>query len=378
MKIDLIGPSYPFRGGISHYTTLLFRHLKTKHETHFYSFKRQYPRCLYPGKTDKDASESPLKQAEAQPLLDSINPLSWLNVAAKIVKDKPEITIFPWWVVFWAPPYLTIIFLLKLFSKTKILFICHNFLEHEKSPMKFLISKWVLSRGDYFIVHSKEEKSRLIKATGKTDVRVNFHPTYDIFNPGEKQGEEARAKLALTEKNIILFFGFVREYKGLRHLLRAMPLILEKIDARLVIAGEFWEDKEVYLKLIDELSIGDKVTIFDRYIPNEEIPNIFYASDIVVLPYTSVTGSGLVQLAFGFNRPVVVSRIGALSEVVRDKHTGYLVSPGNQGEIANAVIDFFRKCDKDRMTASIKSDRKKFSWDRLIKSIEDFGRNEMQ
>jgi glycosyltransferase involved in cell wall biosynthesis len=372
MKIDLIGPAYPFRGGISHYTTLLFQNLKTKHTTRFYSFKRQYPRFLYPGRTDKDRSISPLKDAEVQPLLDSINPLSWFNVALKITRDKPDITIFPWWVVFWAPQFLTIIYFLKLFSKTKILFICHNYLEHEKNRAKFLISKWVLSRGDYYIVHSEEEKERLIKATGKTDVKVNFHPTYDIFNRGEIPQDEARAKLDMDEGNIILFFGFVRKYKGLRYLLEAMPLILEKIDARLVIAGEFWEDKGAYLKKIGDLNIGDKVTIIDRYIPNEDMPCIFFASDIVVLPYTSVTGSGLVQLAFGFNKPVVVSRIGALSEVVDDTKTGFIVSPKNPRNIAESVIRFFEVCDKEKMIVSIQKAKGNFSWDHLVKSIEDF------
>jgi len=376
MKIDLVGPSYPFRGGISHYTTLLFQHLKTTHETQFYAFKRQYPRFLYPGKTDRDESQSPLRDAEAQTLLDSVNPLSWLHVATKIVRDKPDITIFPWWVVFWALPFSAIILLLRLFSRTKILFICHNFMEHEKNHLKFLISRWVLSRGDYFIVHSEEEKERLIRATGKEEVMVNFHPTYDIFNPGEIQQSEARENLALTEDNIILFFGFVREYKGLQYLLEAMPLILENIDARLIIAGEFWEDKTPYLELIEKLDIGNKVTIHDRYILNEEIPHIFYASDIVVLPYTSVTGSGLVQLAFGFNKPVVVSRIGALSEVVRDKKTGFLVKPKDPQEIAAAVIGFFEDRDKESITASIKAEREHYSWNNIVKSIEDFGHSE--
>jgi len=376
MKIDLIGPSYPFKGGISYYSTLLFKHLKTKHTARFFSFKRQYPRFLYPGKTDRDLSHSPLKDDEAQPLLDSLNPLSWLNVAVKIMRNKPDMTIFPWWVVFWAPQFLTIIFLLKLLSKTKILFICHNIVEHETHRIKYLISKWILSRGDCFIVHSEEEKERLIKLTGKTEVSVCFHPTYEVFNPGEMPKANARKKLELDEENIILFFGYVREYKGLKYLLEAMPLILEKIDARLIIAGEFWEGKDFYLRLIDRLNIRNKLSIIDRYIPNEEVPYFFYACDIVVLPYTSVTGSGLVQLAFGFNKPVVVSRIGALSEVVRDKETGFLVPPENPQAIAEAVLNFFRESSRDEMPVSIKRDKDKFSWEHLVNSIEDFGRHE--
>jgi glycosyltransferase involved in cell wall biosynthesis len=373
MKIDLVGPSYPFRGGISHYSTLLFKNLKKKHTVKFYSFKRQYPRFLYPGKTDKDSSQILLRDAEIESCLDSINPFTWLNVARKIVRDKPEMTIFPWWVVFWAPQFLIIIWILRLFSKTKILFICHNIQEHEKNRIKYAISKYVLSRGDYFIVHSEEEKERLIEITGKTHVKVNLHPTYETFNSGVIPRDEARETLQIREKNILLFFGFVREYKGLTYLIQAMPDILNYIDAQLVIAGEFWEDKSQYLKLIQTLDLGAKVTIVDRYIPNEEIPNFFYASDLVILPYTSVTGSGVVQLAFAFEKPVVVSRIGALSKIVCDRKTGFLVSPKNPDEIAKAVVEFFRESDRDAMVEWIKEENKKFPWDHLVRTIESFG-----
>jgi glycosyltransferase involved in cell wall biosynthesis len=375
MKIDLIGPSYPFRGGISHYTTLLFKELKKKHRVKFYSFKRQYPAFLFPGQTDKDTSHMPIKDDEIHPILDSINPFTWIHVAIKIVRDKPDITIFPWWVAFWAPQFLTIISVLKLFSKTKIMFICHNILEHEKDPIKFQMSKLVLSKGDFFIVHSREEKERLIKAVRKARVNMNFHPTYEVFNPGGISRENARRRLRIGEENVILFFGFVRKYKGLTYLIQAMPDILKDVNARLVIAGEFWEDKSQYMKMIRNFNLGKKVTIIYRYIPNEEMPYFFYASDIVVLPYTSVSGSGLVQLAFGFNKPVVVSRIGALSEVVRDKKTGFLVSPKNPQEIANAVVRFFRGGHQEKMVETIKKEREKFSWEHIVETIEKF-RNE--
>jgi glycosyltransferase involved in cell wall biosynthesis len=376
MKIDLIGPSYPFRGGISHYTTLLFQHLKERHDTRFYCFKRQYPRFLFPGESDRDSSLEPLRDTAARPLLDSLNPFSWLRTARAVVKDKPELTIFPWWVVFWAPQFLTIILFLKLFSKTRILFICHNIQEHEGHPLKYMLSKWVLRRGDYFIVHSEEEKERLVRALGqqckKGRIRVCFHPTYAVFNQGEISRDEAREALGIAEENVLLFFGFVRDYKGLKYLLEAMPEILERLPVRLVIAGEFWEGGDVYRNLIGELDLGDNVTIVDRYIPNEEVPRYFRASDLVVLPYVSVTGSGLVQLAFGFDTPVVVSRIGALEETVRDGETGFLVSPEAPSEIAEAVVRFFNVTDRQAMRKAIRADRARFSWDGLIRTVENF------
>jgi glycosyltransferase involved in cell wall biosynthesis len=375
MKIDLVGPSYPFRGGISHYTTLLFTHLKKRHTTKFYSFKRQYPRFLFPGKTDRDDSLAPLKDEEIRPLLNSLNPFSWLRVAMRISKDKPDLTIFPWWVVFWAPQFLTIIAYLRMFSKTRILFVCHNVLEHEGHSFKYWLSKRVLRRGDCYIVHSGEERDRLVEAVGERPIAVCFHPTYEAFNEGGIPQDQARDRLGIAEDNVLLFFGFVREYKGLRYLLDALPGILPKIDVRLVIAGEFWGSKQDYLRQIDELGIGGKVTIDDRYIPNEEMSVYFCAADLVVLPYVSVTGSGLVQLALGFDMPVVVSRIGALSEVVQDKVTGFLVSPEAPDEIAEAVVEFFSGGDGRRaeMRAAIREDRARFSWDGLIEAIDDLG-----
>ncbi len=374
MRIDLVGPAHPFRGGISHYSTLLFQNLKKKHRVKFYSLKRQYPQFLYPGKTDRDSSLSPLRDAEIESCLDPANPFTWVNVARKIVRDKPDMTIFPWWVVFWAPPFLIIIWILRLFSKTRILFICHNIFEHERNRLKSVVSRCVLARGDYFIVHSEEEKKRLIKITGKTRVKVNFHPTYETFNTQVISREKAKERLRIKEENVLLFFGFVREYKGLRYLAQAMPDILRQIDARLVVAGEFWEAKNDYWKLIETLGIEEKVTIVDRYIPNEEIPYYFYASDIVILPYTSVTGSGLVQLAFGFHKPVVVTRIGSMAEVVDDKKTGFLVPPKNPQEIARAVLEFFHTSRREEMVERIQKESPRFSWDRLVGTIETFGK----
>ena len=253
MKICLIGPSYPFRGGIAHYTTLLFKSLKKRHEVEFYSFKRQYPWFLFPGTTDKDYSNFVLQDDSARPLLDSLNPFSWLKVAFKIIKGDPDMTIIPWWVIFWAPQFLTIIFFLKLFSKTKVLFICHNVVEHEASFIKVLLSKAVLSKGNYYIVHSLEEKRNLIKLIGNKPIKETFHPTYEFFNLDEIPRNAAKEKLGIDDEKVILFFGFVREYKGLKYLLEAMPEILKNMNVRLLIAGEFWSDKDTYLQLIKKL-----------------------------------------------------------------------------------------------------------------------------
>lgn len=372
MRIDLIGPSYPFRGGLSHYTTLLFKNLKKKHRTNFYSFKRQYPKFLFPGKTDKDYSDFTLKDDETQPVLDSMNPFTWIKTACKIIEDKPVIAIIPWWVVFWAPHFLTIILILKLFSNTKILFICHNVVEHESGFLKNLLSKMVLANGDFFIVHSNEEKERLRNLIGDRSVRETFHPTYKEFNSEEITKQKAKENIGIDDERVVLFFGFVREYKGLKYLLEAMPNVLKLVKVKLLIAGEFWDDKQNYINLIDKLNIKANVKIVDEYIPNEEMPFYFYASDIVILPYTSVTGSGLVQLAYGFKKPVVVSNIGALSQIVIDKKTGFLVEPEDPQGITDSIVDYYHSYNENEVAENIKKENYRFSWDLLVNKIESF------
>jgi len=371
MTIDLIGPSYPFRGGISHYTTLLFKAVKRKHRTQFYSFKRQYPKLLFPGKTDIDYSDFTLRDDDAQPILDSMNPYTWIKTACRIIADDADITIIPWWIIFWAPHFLTIILIVKLFSHTKILFICHNVVEHESSWVKRMVSRMVLAQGDYFIVHSREEKERLQDLIGDRIIKDTFIPTFDVFNNKVITKEKAKETIDIADERVILFFGFVRKYKGLKYLLEAMPVILQAVSAKLLIAGEFWGDKQQYLDLIESLQIVDHVKIVDAYIPNEDMPAYFYASDIVVLPYTSVTSSGLVQLAYGFNKPVVVSNIGSLSQTVIDKKTGFLVEPGDPRGIADSVIDYYRNYTEEEMTDNIRRENYRFSWDYFVKNIDN-------
>lgn len=372
MKIDLIGPSYPFRGGISYHTTLLFKHLKARHQTRFYCFRRQYPRFLFPGKTDCEESRFYLRDEESQPLLDALNPLTWLDVARHVVRDGPELTIFPWWVVYWAPQYLTMIVLIKLFSRTRIVFICHNVTEHEAHFLRTAAARLVLSQAHGLIVHSEPEKKILKALTRKSRIMVTAHPNYDVFATAVMSKASAREKLGLPDEKIILFFGFIRGYKGLSYLIKALPLILARVKVRLLIVGEFWEDKERYLGLLDELDVREQVTIVDRYVRNEEIPGYFCAADLVMLPYTSVTGSGPLQLAFAFGRPVVATAIGSFPETVEDRKTGFLVAPRNPEAIADAVVEFYENHDGEEMSTLIKKEKGRFSWDHLIRAIEGF------
>jgi hypothetical protein len=192
MNISVIGPSYPFRGGISHYTTLLYRNLRKKHETHFYAFKRQYPQWLFPAETDKDTSGNPISEEGVENILDSLNPLTWWRVFLKIKKSNSQLVIFPWWVSFWTPQFYSIATLVRIFTRGKILFLCHNVVEHESNTIDKICTKFVLKKGDYFIVHSREDLQNLKKIRPEANVKQSFHPTYEVFQSKFTTKEDAR------------------------------------------------------------------------------------------------------------------------------------------------------------------------------------------
>ncbi len=370
MKICLIGPTYPFRGGISHYTTLLFRYLKKQHQTTFIAFKRQYPQWLFPGATDRDPSQKPIFDDGVVYLLDSLNPWSWIKVARKVRLVNPQLVIFPWWTAFWTAPFFSIILLIKRWTEAKILFICHNVKEHETNLLNRICTKLLLRQGDLHLVHSREEFLNLTRMVPESRAIQGFHPTYAHLQEKQYSKKEARQKLKMNGK-VLLFFGFVRPYKGLIHLLTAMPMILEKLGPNLflMVVGECWEDEQGYREKIRKLGIEKHILRVNQYIPNEDIGLYFSAADLVVIPYTSATGSGILQVAFGCGKPVVATRVGGLADDVVDGKTGYLVSPCNSEELAVAIVKFFTKNKSDQFAANIKKTKDRFSWERMVDLI---------
>jgi glycosyltransferase involved in cell wall biosynthesis len=371
MKICIIGPSYPFRGGISHYTTLLYKNLKRSHDAEFYAFKRQYPNWLFPGETDKDGSSKPIKEEGVENILDSLNPLTWWKVFLRIKKANPDVVIFPWWVSFWTLQFWTIATLAKIFSRTRILFICHNVVEHESKTIDKICTKFVLRKGDYFIVHSGEDLNNLKNIIPEANVKQSFHPTYEVFNSRVITKDKARRELGI-DGNTMLFFGFVRPYKGLNYLIEAMPMITKHVDVTLLIVGEFWKGEKEYQEQIENLGVGEKIKIINRYVPNEEVGMYFSASDLVVLPYISATGSGIVQAAFGCNKPVISTNVGCLPEVIDDGRTGLVVNSKDPKAIAEAVVFFYKEWKEEEFVKNIVKAKNNFSWDRMIDTIESF------
>lgn len=371
LSISVIGPTYPYRGGIPHYNSLLCEALSKKHKVKCISFKRMYPKLLFPGKDQRDLESKNKISTNAVEMLDTLNPFTWFKVVFQIKKEKPDLLLMYWWTPFFFPIFLTIAFFVKKLTKIRILFLCHNVLPHDKTFIDKFLSKSVLRFSDFFIVHSQQDKEDLLSMMPNACVIKSVHPTYEVFN--YKCLPKTKAKEFFGIKgDTILFFGFVRKYKGLEYLLRAMPLVLKKRKVNLVIVGEFWELKKETMDLIQTLGINDYVKVYDKYIPNEDIGKYVCASDIAVLPYVHATNSGIVQTLFGFKKPVIVTAVGGLPEVVLDNKTGFVVPPQNSKALSAAILKFYEEKKEKTFIKGIIQDKDRFSWDRMVENIEGF------
>lgn len=371
MKIALIGPTYPYKGGISHYTTLMYRALKTRHEVIMVSYKLQYPRLLFK-KEQRDYSNKSFCIEETQYMINTANPFNWLCSAGKIKRMKVDVIILEWWHPYFAPCYYVMCKLLKLSKRVKILFVCHNVFPHERFPFDRTLSKLVMKQGNCFVVQSHMDEKDLLDIKKDAKYVVTPHPTYNAFKMQNLSKEEARARLGLTMSGqVILFFGFVREYKGLKYLLRAMPVIKKRFpQLQLWIVGDFGGDREEYVEIIKKEGIEENTMLVEGYIPDKDVEQYFAAVDLVVLPYVSATQSGIAQIAYGFEKPVIVTDVGGLPDVVEDGKTGYIVESQNEVAIAEAVVKFFENGAETDWEQNIKAASDEFSWDTMVSRIE--------
>lgn len=371
LKIAILGPTHPFRGGIAHHTTMLYRQLRERHDVRMIGFRRQYPMWLYPAASDRDPSEKPFTADGVERVLDSLNPLTWLQVVRQVRRFDPDALVIPWWVAFWALPMGTISRLARRNRRTRVVFICHNVVEHESSRLRQLATRFALSGGDRFVVHSDEDRDNLLALIPRAQVVRAELPSFGAIATERPSRDAARTRLGLDPAEpILLFFGFVRPYKGLRHALDALPQILARFPVRLIVAGEFWRDRDSYLAQIARLGIAGQVVLLDRYVANEQVPDLFAAADLVVQPYETATQSAVTQIAFDAGRPVVVTSVGGLPETVRHGGTGYVVPPRDSVAIAGAVVDFFENARAESMQAEILREADRFSWPRFTAVLE--------
>lgn len=375
MKIAMIGPVHPYKGGIAHYTDLLCRALREDgNEVQLYSFKFQYPKLLYK-KPQKDMKSSGFGTNDADFCIHTLNPFNWIKVAGRIKKQKPELIILQWWHPYFAPCFWSIC---KLLRREKILFVCHNVFPHERFPLDRLLTKWTLGCGRYFITQSKMDARDLLSVKHDAVYRVTPHPTYGMFCKQGMSMQKAREQLQIDQgQRVLLFFGFVRKYKGLQYLLEAMKLLKERdFKVQLWVVGDFGEDKDEYVEQIRRFKIEDQVQMVEGYVPDDEVEKYFAASDLVVLPYLSATQSGIVQIAFGFEKPVLVTEVGGLPDVVTNGKTGYVVEPRSAEMIAEAIMDYYINNRREAFVSQIEKEKDRFSWKTFVDTMMEMVRRD--
>ncbi len=365
-KIIIVGPAYPFRGGIANFTDSLYTELIKSHNVKVYTFIRQYPSILFPGKTQYESDFSEEK-IYAEQVLDSINPLNWRKTGKQIFNEQPDVVIFTYWLPFFGPCFGTIAGILKKSEKIKMLALCHNILPHEKRPGDRAFTSYFFKKINYFILLSDSVVKDLLSFKKSAKYKVLPHPVYSKF--GEQVDKSsARDFLKIKDDKLILFFGLIRDYKGLDTLLNAMP-ILKNNGIKLIVAGEFYSNKEKYLKLIEELQISDSVYLHDEFIPSSEVKYYFSACDAVILPYRDATQSGIVQVAINFKKPMIATNVGGLGEVVRNGETGYVVEKENPARLAEAILNFYERNDEKKFHANLEFEAEKYSWSSFVKGI---------
>jgi len=369
MKILLLGTAYPWRGGIAHYTTLLAKYLSNRgHKVDIVTFRRQYPKLLFPGKSQEEIGE-PVNVIKTETLIDSINPFNWIKTGLQLRRREYDTVVFKYWIPFFGPCFGTICHLVKFRKKSTIIALCDNIIPHERRIGDKLFTRFAFTAVDAYIVQSQKVENDLKMLVKKAKYKRIEHPIYEIF--GEQIDKNyARNKLQLSDEKIILFFGYIRKYKGLDTLLDALKLVLQQIKVKLLVVGEFYEDEKSYLERAKKLDIMNSVIFVSHYVPNEQVATYFCAADCVVLPYRSATQSGIVQIAFNFDKPVIVTEVGGLTEVVRNNTTGFIVPPEDPAALAKAIVKFYNENCEQKFSEEIKKIRQNFSWDKMVDAIE--------
>ena len=367
--IKIIGPAYPYRGGIATTNERLAQEFMTMgFDADIETFTVQYPSILFPGKTQYNM-KAPPENLSIKRSINSIDPLNWINVGRRISKEKPDLVIIRYWLPFMGPCLGTIAGLIRKNNYTKIICLADNIIPHEHRMGDHLLTNYFIQRIDGLIAMSK---SVLTDATSfKKDLQVGYcpHPIFDTY--GERLPfETAKQKLKLDiNTRYLLFFGFIRDYKGLDLLLNAFAdERLRQFPVKLLVAGEYYSSPEPYLELIKKHHLKDLIEMRTEFIPDEEVNLYFSAADMVVQPYKSATQSGVTQIGYHFNKPMLVTNVGGLSEIIPDGKIGYVVEPNSQ-KIADALVDFYMNNRMIEFETNIVDEKKKFSWENMVNTF---------
>ncbi len=369
--IKIIGSAFPFRGGLAAYNERLAREfINEGYSVTIETFTLQYPDILFPGKTQYAGGEPP-KVLKILRSINSINPLNWIKVGNRIKKEKPDLVIIKYWLPFMAPCFGTIARQIRKNKHSKIICIADNIIPHEKRFGDKWLTSYFLGKMHGVIAMSKSVFNDVFQFTDKLPVKLSPHPLFDNF--GEIiEREKALQMLGLDSKfRYVLFFGFIRDYKGLDLLLKAFanPLI-QNLNIKLIVAGEFYSDSKPYLNLIEELNLTESVILKTDFIADNEVNKYFSCADIVAQPYKNATQSGVTQIGYHFNKSMLVTNVGGLPEIVPHNIIGYVVNP-NEKEIAESLYDFFTTEKKSTFENNILSEKKRFLWSTMTAAISE-------
>lgn len=369
MKIIILGPAHPFRsGGITSFNERLARAFQAEgHSCEIWSFTLQYPSFLFPGKSQY-SNEPPPQGITIIPKVNSINPFNWLKVGNELKKASPDVVVVRFWLPLMAPALGTILRKVKKNKHTKIIAITDNVIPHEKRPGDKPFTKYFLKSCDAFIAMSEKVLADLRKFEKVKPAILVMHPLYDNFGQPVSKSE-ARAWLKIDEsEKVLLFFGFIRRYKGLDLLLEAMAdERIRKQNIKLLVAGEFYDEEKNYLEKIAQLGLQHNVILRTGFIPDPTVKYYLCGADVVVQPYRNATQSGVTPLAYHFERPMIVTNVGGLSALVPDGKSGLVCEP-EPASIANAIVKFY-ELGEEYFIPHLRTEKLKYSWDKLVNSI---------
>jgi len=362
-KVAFIGPIEPFRSGVAKHSTQIALELCNRDdvELQVYSFKRLYPKILFPGDDDRDADLQSPELLNAKFWIDTLNPLSWQRVVSSIKKSNIDTVIIPAWTFFVAPCLGWISRALKR-SNIHVVSIVHNAFDHEAGYVKNALMKYQLLNSTSFVCHNQSLACDIKQVVEDPKINVSPHPIFDQY-------PQAVGELKKRARTELLFFGIIRDYKGLDILLEALGQLPADLDYHLSIVGECWGDINQYKKFTQELGLTDKVEFVVRYVSDQEAAEYFHRADAVVLPYRSMTGTGVIPLAYHYKKPVIATNLPAFHEVIEQEKTGVIASGLSASSVAESLIRFTNECNADEMSEHIVGYRKLFSWHTFIESI---------
>ncbi len=369
MKIVILGTAYPYRGGLSAFNERLATELqKEGHEVDIYTFTLQYPSLLFPGKTQYSSETAP-SHLHIKRRVNSCNPFNWFSVGRELQKKNPDMLITKYWLPFMSPCFGSIARMVAVNGHTKILSILDNIIPHEHRIGDKIFSKYFVNVTQGFVAMSKSVLDDLSLFNETKPRKLCLHPLYDHY--GMRMDKTvAREKLHLTTTGkYVLFFGFIRDYKGLDILLQAMAMEqVKQEDISLIVAGEFYSDATPYLQLIEKLQLGDRIKLCTDFIPDSEVATYFSACDIVAQPYKTATQSGVTQIAFHFEKPMLVTNVGGLAEIVPDGKIGYVVEPDSE-QVANALVKYFKEEKEHEFVENIQIEKQKYAWSNMTHAL---------